>query len=424
LQLGGYVDVLRRWWLALLMVPLLAGGAAYALANQLERVYETTTTVLVGPVAPNQFDDLRMAAQLTHTYGELVRSELILQRAIREVPLAMTADELRPRVRIRSDVNTRILSITAQQNDPALAVATADSLASGLVAVAATRNGTPGEVGIVNRATLPSRPVQPQPVVMALLAALGAGVAISLLALLWDYFTGRVRGRSELEWISDAPALGGVPATMARRGRRPAATPGRSPAGLAEEYRRLATLLFGQQAGANRSVLVVAADVHVPEVPLGLARAVVENGGSATLIDAVGDRVLPDLLTDNDTTNDRPAGVRPRLELVAGRSRTATAHDPELARVTIVTALAGDTALLASWAGRCEGSIVVARHDRTRRSTVKRVVDDLGILGSRVLGTVLAEQPGTRRLRIPRWRQPALDGGFMRRDPDHRFGSD
>lgn len=402
MTLGGYFDVLRRWWLALLLLPVLAGVGGYAYASGLPTVYQARTSVLVGPIATDDFDDLRMAALLVRTYGDLVRSELILQRAIDEVPLVQTPDELRERTRTSWDVNTRILDITVQQPDPGLAAATADSLAAGLVAVTSADPQSPGRVSIVNRAVLPTRPIQPQPIVTALLLAAGAAVAVGLAALVWEYRTGRVRGESELDWLSDAPNLGSVPV-----GDPPPASPleaalGRS--NVAPGYRRLAGLLFGEHPGSVSSVMVVSADEPLPDVALDLAQAAADDGRKVTVIDLIGDGALASragALGDGGRADGRIA--------IGTADMDADASLPP--GTTIVSAVGTDTAALSVWATRCDASIVVAMGGRTKRERMRQLSRDMDILGSRVFGTLLAQSARRRRVR------PARRRGVSAPDP-------
>jgi polysaccharide biosynthesis transport protein len=414
-ELGGYFRVIRRWWLTIVLVTATAGVTGYLVATLVEPTYESSTRLLVGPVSSNDFDELRVAGQLTRTYAELVTGEGMLGSAIREVPLTLSVVDLRSAVRARGDTETRLLTITVQLGDPDLAAATADHLAGALQEITAAAPGSPGAVQVIGPAQVPTRPIAPQVPLMVLLATAAGFVAAAVTVLLVDYRRDFVSGREDLDSLADLPLLATVPT-----GRRQGATldalvsegevdDPRSP------YRTLARSLVAAQKGPRRSLLVAGTsdDDRNGEVALSIAAGIARNGIPATLLDAdeLSRSITRMLALDPEGRKAIRAGERPlqllrgRLEIIPYRP-TAFSDEPQAdlqrtledlsasGRVLIVHAGAlSSSPSAAIWAGQCNTSVVVAFRDSTRRHALADAIKDLRALKARLNGIILAE-PG------------------------------
>ena len=72
--------------------------------------------------------DLQTGTQLTQDYMELVKSRSVLEEVISVLNLDMTADELESTITTSNAENTRIMSISVENEDPELAKEIADAL--------------------------------------------------------------------------------------------------------------------------------------------------------------------------------------------------------------------------------------------------------------------------------------------------------
>jgi capsular polysaccharide biosynthesis protein len=129
-----------------------------------------------------------------------------------------------------------------------------------------------GVISIVQPATPPARPADPDPVRYALVGVAGGLVAGLLLALLAERLRTRVHQGSEL----GEAARCSVVVDLSRGGRARAAGP----------YRFLARLVRSHEQGGPRALMVVASGArdHVNEVGLGLAHAIAEGGERSLVV--------------------------------------------------------------------------------------------------------------------------------------------
>jgi succinoglycan biosynthesis transport protein ExoP len=130
-----FVGILRWWWLIILSTGLAAGASYYASSKQ-PRIYETTTTLIVGQViqkANPTGQDFSMTEQLATSYAQMVQRQPILQATVDSLELNMSWQELRGQVYAYSIPRTQLLAVTVQDISPERAVAIADEVAHQLI---------------------------------------------------------------------------------------------------------------------------------------------------------------------------------------------------------------------------------------------------------------------------------------------------
>lgn len=131
-----YIRRILRWWWLLLASMLIAAMASYYASLQMPKVYETTTTLLVGQViksANPTGQDFSTTEQLAESYAQIVPRQPILQSVANNLGLNMSWSQLKRNVRAETVPNTQLLAITVQNNSPELAVAIADEIAYQLI---------------------------------------------------------------------------------------------------------------------------------------------------------------------------------------------------------------------------------------------------------------------------------------------------
>lgn len=132
-----YVGTLRRYWWLMVLVPLLAALAVYALLETIGPSYSATATLLVTPASSSGdfSNDANTANLLTRTYSELVKSPLVLRRAITALKLAETPVQLAAAVNAVPQPFTQIIYISVKNRNPQLAADIANSVGDQLVVV-------------------------------------------------------------------------------------------------------------------------------------------------------------------------------------------------------------------------------------------------------------------------------------------------
>jgi polysaccharide biosynthesis transport protein len=116
----------RRWWLLLVLGPLVAGAAGYVLVAQVAPVYQANATAVVnrGNVSSTSTQDPGAAESLARTYAEALKTRPVLEGAAQRVGLpASAAHDLLQALTVRSVTGTDLLRLTVEDRDPATAAA-------------------------------------------------------------------------------------------------------------------------------------------------------------------------------------------------------------------------------------------------------------------------------------------------------------
>lgn len=131
-----YLKRIIRWWWLILLSTILAAVASYLASSQQPRIYQTTTTLMVGQViqktqiSGNDFD---LSAQLAESYSQIATRQPVLQATVDSLGLDMDWQQLKWNVYAYSIPRTQLLAIDVKDISPDRAVAIADEIAYQLI---------------------------------------------------------------------------------------------------------------------------------------------------------------------------------------------------------------------------------------------------------------------------------------------------
>lgn len=136
IDLAELFGVLWHWIWLILLVALLLGGAAYAFSKfVIPEEFQSTTKIYVldkesGSGGQSTYTDLQVGSQLTKDYAELITSRTVIEKVIADNHLESVYDykEFLNKVEVNTPTDTRIVSITVTDTNPALAQALADDI--------------------------------------------------------------------------------------------------------------------------------------------------------------------------------------------------------------------------------------------------------------------------------------------------------
>ncbi len=422
MELSGYIAVVRRWWWTLLVAAWVAGLTGFLVASQIPPTYESRVSLLVGPINTDA-NTLKASGQLVQTYAQLVTTEPLLDSAIQETGLTIAAVDLVPAIRATANDVTRILSIRVQAGVPEDAATLANAIATELIQLASRGIGRPeGQLQIIEAAKVAIAPVAPQVSILVLLAAAAGLIGALVIVLLIEYLSDSIRSREDL-----VRASGGIPLGIVRTGGTDVVAMASGRAGqshlmlaakliLGNEARK-ATSILVLDATTTRTAAVVAANVTAAIGRLG-RRAVVVDGaarqeGSLThLFGLEGRTGASDFLVGAADSNLEvmiggitvvPSGTIDMPSIDADRCRTLVAAlSKSYDVVVIATAPVTESALATVWARACDGAVLVAERDHSRRTDVALATESLALVERPLIGVVLAERGRSLGMRIER----------------------
>ena len=184
--------VLHHLWLIILS-GIVTGTIGFCVSFfLLTPQYESTTKIYILTRQNSNtvtYSDMQLGTQLTKDYTELIKTRDVLERVIINCGLQESYEKFTDRVKVSAISDTRIVSITVRDADPAVAQQLAGEICK--AAAEHIKNVTDIEaVNVAEEANLPLRPADPSipkwTVIGALLGMLLAGGIVVLRFLLDD----------------------------------------------------------------------------------------------------------------------------------------------------------------------------------------------------------------------------------------------
>lgn len=246
-----------------------ATGSAAAVNVVMTPMYESTTRLFVSTQSIENTAELLQGSSFTQqrvkSYADIVTSPAVLSPVIAELNLDTSATDLAERMTALVPLNTVIVEIRVQDENPYMAKDIADAIGNSLkdaVAELETPDGevfSPIKLSVVQPGTLDFEPVSPRQ-----LLNLGLGGLLGLvlgfgLALLAESLDVRIRLSTDLEQLGVKAILGGIAMTDDAR-KNPLIVHANPKSQRAEAYRHLRTSVqFVQAAGERKSFVVSSA---------------------------------------------------------------------------------------------------------------------------------------------------------------------
>ncbi len=136
LELDKYFKAVLRWWWLILLSTVIAAGVSYYASSQQPRIFQTTTTLMVGQVmqeADPKGSDFSTTEQLAESYAQIAERQPVLQATVESLGLNLSWRQLQTMVNVAPIPQTQLLAITVEDNSPHRAVAIADEIAQQLI---------------------------------------------------------------------------------------------------------------------------------------------------------------------------------------------------------------------------------------------------------------------------------------------------
>ena len=432
--------ILDRWKIVLAAIVACVVGAIAITAMQ-TKSYQSSATILMsfsGTATINEFfEATQTSQQRLSSYAEIAGGRTVAQRAIDELRVPMTADQLVKKTKVTYTPESLVFRLTVADSDPQRAAALAGAIASKFAALVPTvepASGDGQQPTPAARATIVEQPVvadhasSPVPIRNVALG-LVAGVLLSIaLALVRNAADHTVRKRETLEKVTGLPTLAQLPrpgrhATMFLRGEAR-----QTEAAFAEALRGFRTRLLGQAPDA-RSLLIAGAAIGqgVTTTALNLAKSLTEVDANVLLVEGdprqasiaglVGIKSsagLADVLADRQVIDDAVHPTK-HADLWALASTTASAPDRHLSTAGLPSTLEklaagfervvidGPPALVTAEAGllaaAADATVLVVRAGHATLEEVEGALDNLRAAGGNVVGTVLTAAQVSRPIK-------------------------
>lgn len=221
MELRDYLRGLRRHWIAILLMTLVGAGAGYGWTLLQTPVYVAGAS---GVVSSTGAEDLgtstlgdSLARQKVPTYLEIAGWRDVAERAIEELDLNTTPEQLVMRIEVSNPPDTTFIKVNAEGPTPqdarALAEAWIDAMKVQIDEMEGTGSSGSAPVTILpgDEASLPSSPSFPDvqtAVLVGGILGLGFGIAFAMIRTVSDR---RIRAAGDVEERTGVAVVGTIP---------------------------------------------------------------------------------------------------------------------------------------------------------------------------------------------------------------------
>ena len=218
------IELLQYLWkhaLILIAAMVITGVIGFVGSKfLLTPMYSSTSMIYItgtgGNAVSNMLSELQAGNALTADYQTLATSRPVVERVIDDLKLDTDYETMRSRISTDNPTNTRILSITVEDEDPDMAKTVVDDLTNVMIdQVADVMNAD--RPNIVQKGDVPEEPSSPSVKKNTLIAAL-LGLLVALAVLVFNFIRNdTIKTPEDVEHYLGLNNLGSIPLAKGTR---------------------------------------------------------------------------------------------------------------------------------------------------------------------------------------------------------------
>ncbi len=220
LELREYWQIIRKWWVLIVSVTLVAVIISAVWSEFLIKpTYEESTTLLVNQKLNSAqlalsalYSNVQANESLVTTYSDIMNSNAILNPTIQKLHLPYKTSQLASMISLTSNNQSEVITLSVKANSPELAANIANTLASvfrnKVVELMQVSNVQVVDPAVAQANPNPVSPNKKMNVAIALVLGLMVSVGV---AFLIEYLDDTVHSEEEVSDLLGVPVLGVVP---------------------------------------------------------------------------------------------------------------------------------------------------------------------------------------------------------------------
>jgi succinoglycan biosynthesis transport protein ExoP len=219
-DLNGGFRVIRKRWLTIAAVMLVAVAGAGLVTALSPKVYEVTTRLFVSTSGSSDSTALLSGSSFTQqrvkSYADVITTPNVLDPVIKSLGLDTTAAKLGGQITATVPLDTVLIEVTVQNSNPKVAAEVAGALGKQFITTVAELENvskgqpSPVKVTVVSAPTVPVTPVRPRRTLnLALGGVLGLLLGLGV-AFLRETLDTTLKGEEDCALVTDTTVIGGI----------------------------------------------------------------------------------------------------------------------------------------------------------------------------------------------------------------------
>jgi len=186
-------------------------------------VYESTTKIYILNKEENQtvtYSDVQISTQLTSDYAELIKSRYVLEEAIQRLNLVdKTYKELTKVVKVDTPSDTRIVAITAKDEDPLMAMAIANCIRE-VSSEHITNVMDIDAINVAETANVPTEKASPSVFRWTIVSGFAGVVIVAFFVVLGFLMDDTIKSNDDVERYLGLSTIGLIPLSSDEQGKK------------------------------------------------------------------------------------------------------------------------------------------------------------------------------------------------------------
>ena len=207
--------VMKRWKFVAIITVIFVFISAILSFFVMKPVYESQTTLIVKTekVAETQIissDQVNVSQKLAITYGEIIKSRVVLEEVIKNLKLKESYSDLLGKISVSTVENTQIIEIVVEDTNNLRAMSIANEIPK-VFTKQVIRIADANGVEIIDKAKVSKNPIKPNKRSNIMVAGiLGVVIGVSII-LIREFFDNKIKTADDATKELGLPVLGVVP---------------------------------------------------------------------------------------------------------------------------------------------------------------------------------------------------------------------
>ena len=217
IDLREYFEIIKkRFWIIAVLVLVFSLVTGLINFFVLKPVYQANSSLIVNTETNGSNniitgDQFNVTEKLAVTYGEIIKSRLVLGTVIENLRLSDRYEDLVKKVTVSPVKDTQIININVQDTNPKKARDIANEIPGVFKHEARNSIDKSNSIQVIDKAILPQKPIKPNKIMNIIISTVIGVMSGLFIAFLLEYLDNKLKTPQDIERYLDIKILGVVP---------------------------------------------------------------------------------------------------------------------------------------------------------------------------------------------------------------------